>query len=476
MKRIIEIFSSVLISILVLGMGSILYGQPEISWTRTYGGNGQDGGQMAKQTADGGYIILGRYNSSTTWLIKTDENGETIWTNTFDSHEFGIGADIEQIPDGGYIMCGTSGFYGDDNRDVWVTNLDSKGNFLWSKTIGVNGIDSGSDIDLTSDGGYVIVGRTESLVDSIESLGSENDGVLLIKLDSQGETMWERTYGGTRFDCGNAVQQTLDGGYIIIGNTYSSSSQFCEVDFDIWLIKVDNNGDTLWTKTYGSEGIDSGVDVMQTIDGGYLVVGSTEWDHMCFANGLMVKTDPDGNTQWMKTDSIYDYCAVQDMAGGGYVILAFHFEKCEDMRLVGTNENGDIEWTKNIEGMGVCGSLEKTNDGGFIITGRMNPLGESGYSDVWLIKIAGNLISTWYNPDDIPIRIYPNPVCDYLTVESDRPEQYSIMITNLNGQCLYRRTKDKGTLRINLTMNRTGVYFLTVKSKNYLITRKIIKQ
>ena len=163
-------------------------------------------------------------------------------------------------------------------------------NTLWTIMFGGIGNEYGSSVQQTIDGGYIVVGNKYSF-------GSGYPDVWLIKTNDLGDTLWTKTFGGSDHDEGCSVQQTTDGGYIIVGTTKS----FGASGFDIWLIKTDFSGDTLWTKTIGGPSSDFGYSVQQTLDTGYIISGTTysfgagRWDIW------LIKTDALGDTLWTKT-------------------------------------------------------------------------------------------------------------------------------------------------------------------------------
>jgi hypothetical protein len=203
---------------------------------KTYGGVNDDFVSSTALTNDGGYIISGSTESFGTgtvdiYLIKTDSVGDTLWTKTYGGDSSDYGSSIEQTNDGGYIIAGSTNSFGAGLNDVYLIKTDANGDTLWTKTFGGNDHDGGSSVCQTSDGGYIILGSTFSF-------GAGEGDVYLIKTDANGDTIWTKTFGGNNPDAGCSVEQTNDGGYIAAGYTYS----FGLGGSDVYLIKTDANG------------------------------------------------------------------------------------------------------------------------------------------------------------------------------------------------------------------------------------------
>jgi len=281
-------------------------------WTRTYGGSDGEEASSVAQTADGGFIIAGGTGSfgagrMDVYLVRTDADGDTLWTRAYGGSASEFGLSVQQTTDGGYIVGGYTESFGAGSSDCYLLKTDANGDTVWTRTYGGSADEYAESVQQTTDGGYVIAGWTFDLGDY---------DVYLIKTDANGDTLWTRTYGGANDEFGVSVQQTADEGYIIAG--YSARGWVS----DVYLVRTDANGDELWTRTYGGSGADYGESVEQTEDGGYIVVGEIEisghWHDV-----YLVKTDANGDTLWTRVygGTAWDFGHfVQQTADGGYVV------------------------------------------------------------------------------------------------------------------------------------------------------------
>jgi hypothetical protein len=243
-----------------------------------------DQGSSVRQTTDGGFIITGytcdAAGLADVCLVKTDSAGIVEWTKTYGTwnrSEYGI--EVEQTFDGGYIVGGYGHQYSSDYR-VWILKTYPNGDTAWTKTYSSPGYNDCYSIQQTSDSGYIYTGET--------AYGAGNGDLLLFKLDSNGDSVWAKTYGGTENDYGLAVRHTADDCYIITGQTSSFGSGLS----NLCLIKADANGDTIWTRVWGGNWSEIGISVEQTPDCGYIITGRCQinsYNHDLW----MLKTYPD---------------------------------------------------------------------------------------------------------------------------------------------------------------------------------------
>ena len=406
---------------------------PEIEWEKTFGGNNYEEGYCVQQSSDGGYIIVGWTNSfgaggDDVYLIKTNSSGIVMWEKTFGGNNYDVGRCVQQTNDSGYIIVGWTNSSGAGGYDFYVIKTDFSGNEIWNKTFGGSKDDYGQSIQQTKDGGYIIVGSTESY-------GAGGADVYLIKIDSNGNKLWERTFGGSRDDRGYSVKQTSDGGYIIVGNSESYKPGDGYVYPDIYLIKTDSNGIMSWYKTFvGGNYFDYGYSVQQTSDGGYIIAGEFGNVPCLFcepeSDGCIIKTDSLGNEVWNKTfgrkeSRMYDSAhSIQQTNDSGYMIggTIRLSETNSDMYLLKLDSNGKEIWNKTIGGRSYEHGYyaQQTKDGGYIIVGYTESFGSQW--QVYLAKLEGLLIPP-YHP--FPPLINP-PIADF-TYSPENPSVNQIV-------------------------------------------------
>lgn len=308
--------------------------QGEIQWQRTYGGSKDDQGQQVIQTTDGGYAITGYAMSDDgdgsnnegfhdNWILRLDSQGIILWEKSFGFSGHDHSYDLVETADGGFFFSGfldvtsSNGEGGTSKQsslsahgvgEFWGTKVDANGNLQWRKFFGGTNNDRSFGVVNALDGGYVLAGASESDdFDISDPKGSYDYWV--VKVDKNGNLLWERSFGGTGIDQAQDILALNDGSYIIIGNAFSADTQVTnnKGQSDIWLIKIDDDGELLWEKSIGGSGFDAAHSVRSTSDGGLILSGNSKsFDGDVSENFgendiWLVKTDSDGNLLWEKS-------------------------------------------------------------------------------------------------------------------------------------------------------------------------------
>ncbi len=373
------------------GASKVLYGSGGgMLWNRTYGGPGFEWGRSVQVLGDGGFIVAGSTESfgageTDLYLVRTDPDGNMLWNRTYGGPGFEGGSSVQVLGDGGFIVVGSTYSINSSNY-VLLVRTDSEGNMLWNRTYGGPGGGSASSLQVLGDGGYIVAGRTSY------STNTSTD-VLLVRTDSDGNTLWNRTYGGPKEEGIVSVHQTSDGGYIVTGY----SMEIGVFKYELLLVKTDPQGLIMWNRTYGGSKSYRGCSAQETSNGGYIVCGEVEPPRTIgYTDIYLFRTDPDGNMLWNRT-----YGGPRGEIGssalptgdGGCIIVSssnsFRVFDDMDIYLVKTDSVGNMLWNRTYGGPGEANfglSVRETGDGGYIVAGEMAPLYED--QDIYLVRVA----------------------------------------------------------------------------------------
>ena len=292
---------------------------PSIEWQVCLGGTDTDKGFSLQQTSDGGYVVAGYASSNDGdvsgnqgeedfWIVKLNSDGGLVWQKSLGGSSDDRARSVQQTSDGGYVVVGfaisndgdVSGNHGD--RDYWIVKLDSDGDLVWQKCLGGSSDDRARSVQQTSDGGYIVAGSTYSNDGDVSGNHGERD-YWIVKLDVDGNLIWQKCLGGTDNELALSVRQITDGGYIVGGSAVSTDGDVSgnHGDRDYWIVKLDADGNLVWQKALGGLESDVATSVRQTSDGGYVVGGSSSSNNgdVSGNNGdsdyWIVKLDTDGN-------------------------------------------------------------------------------------------------------------------------------------------------------------------------------------
>jgi len=385
MKRIILAGSLLLIFTSFLSLNA--------QWAITYGGSGTDEANFIQQTSDGGYIVVGETRSfgigeGDIWVLKLSSTGAIEWQRAYGGGDYDYARCIKQTSDGGYIVGGSTFSFGAGEKEFWILKLNSAGDIEWQHKYGGDRWDHVSSVQQTNDGGYVFSGCTGSF-------GAGSVDFWILKLSSAGDIEWQETYGGRHDDKSRSIQQTIDGGYIVAGLTNSFGDGY---DEDIWILKLNSEGDIEWQKTYGESRDDEAQSIQQTIDGGYIVAGWTN----SFGDGYdddiwVLKLSSEGDIEWHKIyggNDVDRALAIQQTDDRGYIVAgwtnSFGVVDDDDIWVLKLSSAGDIEWQKAYGGnysQDYARAVQQTADGGYVVNGCTKSWG-AGEEDIWILKLS----------------------------------------------------------------------------------------
>lgn len=441
-------------------------------WWRTYGGGGRDGGIFGFQTQENEYMILastssfGALTKYAPWVLSIDTTGDTLWTRIYEEEGTIMARSLTQTQGGNYILAGTTGY---EPKSIWFLKIDSLGNILWKKTYALGIFCQCGEVSPTSDG-FVLAGTVNP--DS----GTE---VLLMKLDEHGDSLWTKTYAKENAsNYAESVYSTSDGGYIIAAHPYSFDTYTC----DYWLIRTDENGDSLWSKTYDNSDWDVPYCIKQTADGGFIVTGQTEVSaYYDDYDAWVVKTDSSGEVMWSNTytgfyeDFSHDIAVCVEQVDDGDYILAGSMgnattEPHEDIEgdawLFKLDESGSLLWSRKY-GHGRDYSdwahgVSQTWDGGYLLCGATE-YQTGGETDVVIIKTDANGDTLGFNestPTHQPDWQVLTPIGSTVTLRSPKGSApFELAVFDAAGRMVDQIHLSSGTITWG-ECYRPGVYFI----------------
>jgi len=408
---------------------------PDSLWMRTYHRGNFEAGWSVQELSAGGFIAVGRTQqfpdaSPDVYILRTDENGDTLWTRKYGWPLVDEPNQVRETSDGNYIVVGKTQAVLDSTYYVLLLKVAPDGDTLWTKTYGQGYLSSyGLSVEEVSSGGYILAGGCETYAKSTE--------LLLIRTNSDGDTLWTRLNGTYAQEEARSVQETYDEGFIAAG---------CRSQ-DVYLLRTDANGDTLWTKQYGGASSEMGLSVKETPDSGYIIAGST-WSYGSgMSDAYYMKTDRDGDLVWERAyggperDGVNTVVVTSD---NHYVSAGFTESfgpLAANMWLIKMDADGDTVWTATYGGNGDDQAYwgEETSDGGFILLGSTNSFGAPQHN-VYLVKTRPDQSGVNGGIDEprggYRLRVLPIPSASDVDLEFEVPQTQPVRIVvyNLLGQ------------------------------------------
>jgi len=362
--------------------------QPKVLWSKSFGGPEEERARWVEISRYGGYIIAG-FTQSEAWggrdmyLLRLDSKGNLVWDKRIGGHKFDKAYSCVETEDGSIYVVGYTTSYGEGHYDVYLIKVSKEGKIMWERTYGGKSSDQAYSICETRDGNFILVGQTQSY-------GAGASDVYLLKVDREGNLLWEKTFGGGNADVGRWVEETHDGGFIIVGETWS----YGKGNGDIYLIKTDSLGNLIWQRTWGWRYYEWGSFVKETKDKGYALVGfSRSFGRGRAGDMIVIRTDSLGSLRWLKTfgglDEDGGYC-LSELKDGGFLVTGYARSFGDgkgDIYLVRIDKKGNLVWEKTFGGededRAFCLKVEGRN---LIICGFTRSYGE-GKADAYILKI-----------------------------------------------------------------------------------------
>ena len=518
MKKYFTLFTA-------LSLCTVLHAQiaPSIEWEKSYGGTNEDEASSIHETTNGGFIIAGEsysndidvsgnHGASDYWIVKMDASGTIDWQKTLGGTINDVASDVQQASDGGYIVCGFSrsnngdvtGHHGSTStNDYWVVRLDSIGNLLWQKSLGGSFNDFANSIVQTEDGGFVVAGYSSSNDGDVTGHhgSTVSSDYWIVKLDSTGNLLWQKSLGGNSPDNANQIQRTSDGGLIVCGSSSSNDGDVSgnHGNSDFWLVKLNASGNLLWQKCFGGIGDDVASSLAQTSNNGFIIAGwSNSNDGDVSGNHgnydyWVVKSDDAGNLVWQKslggTAGEFAYSVTQT-SDNGFVVGGYSGSGNGDVTgyhggvfwgdywIAKLDALGYLDWQKCLGGTNdeVANSVLQTTGGGIIVAGWSESSDDDvtvnyGSADVWVVQLSVATSAEEHGEATAYFSLSPNPankVCHLIlhTIASESTEAI-VSFTNLLGGQVFLQSYPalNGNLEEEISLDKNfadGIYLVKV--------------
>ncbi|MFN8321865.1 MAG: T9SS type A sorting domain-containing protein [Chitinophagales bacterium] len=471
-----------------------------MKWDNSYGTNAYEAA-VGALTKNDGYILAspssGGINGDKSepsrggddyWIVKTDAEGNKIFDRCFGGTNSDYVTCIQETQDGGYLIGGstTSGIGGDKTQenwdvsqfydDYWVVKVDSAGNKQWDRRFGGLLQDGLTSIVVCNDGGYILVGSSNSNMDGDRTVPRNGGGdIWIVKIDSAGNKMWDRAYGGTCGETPREIINTNDGGYLIGGESCSGiggdKTQANKGSWDYWIVKIDSMGNILWDKDFGGSLTENLNSITTTSDGGFLISGrsdspnggdKTEMNPFTMFGEMhvqtwVIKTDSAGNKQWDKTILTAEIQTPKEFNSGNAI------QTNDGCYLLGATTNAQI--------------------GGYKTQANWDTSGY--YYDIWVMKFCMepyNSIMPVEAGESFGLSVYPTPFATdvAISVQKENLREATFTITNSLGQIIYQRAENNlsqgYTKMLDLRYLPKGLYFITVEADGERVVRRVVKE
>lgn len=439
-----------------------------LQWTKNIFGVNNDRAVAIYQLANGNYIIGGQTYSygigcTSAIVIMLDSTGNVIWAHTYGDINCQGVLGFSQTMDGGFIGCGTA--YG--GGPGWLFKIDQNGNLQWSKSYQVSGLQT---VKQTNDGGFIAVNRQA--------------GIYILKTDSAGNPLWYKSYITSTGNTQSFYIEVLeDGSAVITGEVYYNAFGAAP---DIYLLKIDADGNRIWFKTYGFTFFEYGLCVKQTLDNGFIITGNTNSFGHGDTDAFLLKTDSNGDFVWAKTygEGWHDEAIqVETLQDSGFIIVGHSFinsiyQDSSYVYVVRTDKDGitscnQMDWIPLEQTQVYDPTVQTTTATNICIDSICFPTVFNflfAEKDLCLPAIVEEIDS------NISIIIFPNPATTEATINFGKAARYDVRLCNTLGETLFKTTTSAEQIKIDVRDFPNGIYFVVVRDgENNLVVRKIVK-
>jgi hypothetical protein len=426
-------------TILLLSTSAAIRSQP-ITFEKHYATTFDQSGKDMYQTSDGGYLIAATTENSimddlNVILVKTDAYGTIQTIKTYGGSQVDFPNDICPTSDGNFFVVGYSRSFGTGDQNVHLLKVNQSGDLIFEKNYGGWGNEEGKEIIPTADGNYVIIGASNSV--------ASNNDMQLIKINANGDVIWTRYYGTSQYESARCVRLCSDGGFIIAGKTALNPTSPATA----MIVRTNSNGDTLWTRRI-TDGVNSyeGKSIAVNTDGTYTL--AIDDSSATNDSDVRVMKLPDAATGAPLFNNSFggnlkDICKnIRATNDGGYVIggISRSFGWVNpDMWIVKLDGNGNQSWMRNFGASGHehLHSIRHTTDGGYIATGHARSFAPQW--EIYFLKLDANgLVGIGEFASDSKLAVYPNPSNGIINIDIGSSQEYNTFsISNSLGQVVY---------------------------------------
>jgi hypothetical protein len=479
--------------ILLCAFSSVFAQPPDTLWTRTYGTDETEEAFGCVALEDGGFVLAGisgdpGLDNERVYVVRVDSFGDTLWTKRFGEfwpspnvfgHYWGAYS-ICRAGDNGLALTGYGQYLGDMSIYIFLLKMSSDGDSLWTRVYDHEGW--GNRVVATEDGGFAIAG----------DVWHPNRDMMLMKTDSLGNEEWSRFYGGTGSEAAHDMTLCPDGGFALAGGT----SSFGVDVVDVYLVRTNSSGDTLWTRTYGGMGDESAFTITARTDGGFVLAGYTDSFGMggpLGTDAYVLRVDSEGDTVWTRT---YGYAetdefisSVASTIDGGCILSGWisGWSPHQDMYVVRLDSLGDSLWSSTYGGIWPDNSrcVVTTIDSGYCIVGKFRSLTNPPEYEFYAVRLGPDIQSTEepfsFIPEEITLTAYPNPFNPSTTIGFyvQNPAQIEIAVYDVQGRLVKQLTSGKftrGRHEIIFEANAlpSGTYYAQLNTPTSKFTQKLV--